>query len=193
MGWGFWRSVSFVPSQCTIGRRNQGKQEARLVCNESYHKAMNRLAVSLVSFLVLTGCASVDPTLNDPTGTEVATISGSSANGPTGVDISISAIDDEPRAVGAKPSWTRKVSPGQHRVTVYVLRLLQSGLTEFPFVALPRHRYEVRSRDGGGFYLIDFTDVTDPLAPQIILSGKFGASGSVLVSSPFIPLSPDRK
>jgi hypothetical protein len=146
----------------------------------------------LLMFFFAAGCAT-DPSLRDPSGPDVAEISGSPASGPTGVPISISGIDEEPRVIGPGPSWKRRVSPGNHRVTVCVVRGLLNGQTEFGFEALPGHRYEIRARDGGGFYFLDLVDVTDPAAPKKVVYGRFAASGSVLVASPFVPLPIDGK
>jgi hypothetical protein len=142
--------------------------------------------VSVLVFFPLTGCVVVNFAELDPSGPDVAEITGSSALGPTGVPVSISAIDDQPR-VFSKPSWKRKMSPGPHRVTVNVIQLLSNGSTELPFEALPGHKYELRARDGSGFYFLDLVDVSDGSSPKVVISGKFGASGRLTVT-PFIQL-----
>jgi hypothetical protein len=147
----------------------------------------------LCLLLGLSGCVSVDPAATDPSGPDAAEISGSAALGSNGVDISLSAINDEPRIIGPKPTWKRRVNPGQNRITVTVVKLLLNGATEFPFVAFPGRRYEVRARDGGGFYFVDLVDVTDSANLKVVAAGKFAATGSVLIVAPFTALPVSEK
>jgi len=135
------------------------------------------------------GCVS-NPSLQDPIGPDVAEISGSPASGPSGVTITVSAIDNEPRMIVSNPRWVRRLTTGRHRVTVYVRQVLLGGSTEFSFDATAGHKYEVRARDGGGFYFLDLIDVTASAKPKIILSGRFLAGNSVLSNSVFTPVSP---
>lgn len=147
---------------------------------------LRAFVVTLIAGLFF-GCVS-DPSLRDPTDPGVAEISGSVARDPAGVAISISAIDDEPRVIGAGPLWKRRVAPGPHRVTVYVVSMILGGKSEFSFEALRNRRYEIRARDGGGFYFVDLVDITDPSRPEVALRGRFAASGSILYDSPFVIL-----
>jgi hypothetical protein len=157
-----------------------------------------RLPVILpILIFTLGGCVQLpDPALQDPSGPEVAIIRGSSGQGPDGVDIYIAAINDGARYPGRSPTRERRLEKGQRRVTVFVPRFMgPQGLTEFQFRAEPRHRYEVRSKTGGGFYTLELFDVTDPEKPSLVLSGKFGTGplDSSVVDAPFIVTSPQKK
>jgi hypothetical protein len=141
------------------------------------------------SFLAVFGAGCVsDPSLRDPFGPGFAEISGSPKSGPSSVDIAIAAIDDEPRVVGTGPLWKRRITPGRHRVTVYVQKMVLSGRTEFSFEARTSRKYQIRARDGGGFYFVELVDVTTPGLPEIVLFGRFAATGSMLVESAFVAL-----
>jgi hypothetical protein len=146
------------------------------------------LALSGILFLGA-GCVS-NHSIRDPSGPDVAEISGSPASGPSGVAITVSAIGNEPRMIVSNPRWVRRLTTGKHRVTVYARQVLLGGSTEFSFDATAGHKYEVRARDGGGFYFLDLIDVTASAEPKVILSGRFLAGNSILSNSVFTQISP---
>lgn len=146
-------------------------------------------AVLVVS---VAACAAVhDPASDDPNGDEVAVGQGSVRGGLDGVDIFVAAVDDQARYPGRVPSHERRMLPGMRRVTVYVPGALVAGLSEFQFKAVARRRHEIRARKGGGFFLMDLVDISNPAESVIVLSGKFGAGPMEVPvpTSPFVVIS----
>ncbi len=154
---------------------------------------MPRLLAGVVT-LALMGCVAInDPSLNDPKDADVAYVAGSFASGREGVDIFVTSVDEQMRYPGKTPTHERRVFPGRRRITVYVPGVFVAGLSEFSFNAAPRHHYEVSSRKGGGFFLIDLYDVTNRTRPVLVMSGKFGAVpfDVPVPTSPFVVLYPE--
>lgn len=153
-------------------------------------KLLCSIALFGTLFFLGAGCVSPNPYLQDPSGPGVAEISGSRASGPSGVTITVSAIDNEPMMIVSNPRYVRRLIAGRHRVTVYVQQLLSGGSTNFSFDATAGHKYEVRARDGGGFYFLDLIDVTTPPKPNIIFSGRFAAGANLFSNSVLMPVNP---